>query len=74
MQPIASTLGPAPSSDSDDYDYSPFIAKEYWETAMKMKRNIKVLAKQLKAERKAFSDHFEKMAMFFHCKDLDTDE
>ena len=39
-----------------------------------MKKNIKVLAKQLKAERKAFSAHFEKMAMFFHCKDLDTDE
>ena len=74
MQPIASTLGPASDSDSDENDYSPFITKEYWETMVKMKRNIKCLAKQLKAEQKALHDHFSKMTMFLHCKELDSDE
>ena len=74
MQSTSNAVIRTLDEDSDDYDYSLFIAKEYWETAVKMRRNIKSLAKQLKAERKARNDHFAKMATFFHCKDLDSDE
>ena len=58
-------------SDSAYYDYSPFVAKEYWEKAIALKRNIKNAAKKLRAEQQALKDHFAKMENFFTSKYLE---
>ena len=74
LQTVANIAEPILSSDSEDYDYSPFIAEEYWKTAIKMKRDIKRTAKQYKAQRKALDDHLEKIQNFFLLKEQDSDE
>ena len=74
MQPAAAIPGTAPNPDSDYEDCSAFMDQEFWNTAIKMRREMKRLTKELNAVSKALDDHLGQITKKFEFKEKHYDE
>ena len=74
VQPAAAIPGAAPNPDSDYEDCSAFMDQEFWNKAIKMRREMKRLTKELNAVSKALDDHLGQITKKFEFKEKHYDE